>query len=214
RANLSTARANLEQGERALRELREELHRAHLDRQSAERERDEVTERRAVVEQELAHLFDTAEAARRELAAADDAAAIAATRVAETNEQAASAREALQHAREREISAREDLSRAEELHTALSAKLGALEGLERERVGLAPAAARLLKERGIFGEGAVLGPLSDFISTDAGALVERFLGPTVNAVLVRDRSVAEAVRAWHASAAPGPLLLLPVDSVN
>ena len=216
RASLSTARANLEQGERALRELREELHRAHLDRQSAERERDEVTERRAVVEQELAHLFDTAEAARRELAAADDAAAIAATRVAETNEQAASARESLQHAREREISAREDLSRAEELHTALSAKLGALEGLERERVGLAPAAARLLKERGIFGEGAVLGPLSDFISTDAGAaaLVERFLGPTVNAVLVRDRSVAEAVRAWHASAAPGPLLLLPVDSVN
>src|SRR6185437_16166746 len=83
-------------------------------------------------------------------------------------------------------------------------------------VGLAPAAARLLKERGIFGEGAVLGPLSDFISTDANAasLVERFLGPTVNAVLVRDRNVAEAVRAWHASAAPGPLLLLPIDSVN
>src|SRR6185369_14452213 len=43
---------------------------------------------------------------------------------------------------------------------------------------------------------------------------ERFLGPTVNAVLVRDRNVAEAVRAWHASAAPGPLLLLPIDSVN
>ena len=62
----------------------------------------------------------------------------------------------------------------------------------------------------------MLGPLSDFISTDAGAaaLVERFLVPTVNAVLVRDRSVAEAVRAWHASAAPGPLLLLPVDSVD
>ncbi|HEY8831461.1 MAG TPA: AAA family ATPase, partial [Gemmatimonadaceae bacterium] len=33
-----------------------------------------------------------------------------------------------------------------------------------------------------------------------------------NAVLVRDRSVAEAIRAWHASAEPGPLLLLPVDS--
>src|SRR5205814_6519181 len=118
--------------------------------------------------------------------------------------------------REREIPAREELIRAEELHAALDAKLHALESLERERVGLAPAAARLLKERGIFGEGAVLGPLSDFISTDANsaALVERFLGPAVNAVLVRDRAVAEAVRAWHASAKPGPLLLLPVDSPN
>ena len=216
RANLSAARANVEEGERTLRELREELHRAHLERQSAEREREEVAERRTALEREQAHLFDAAEAARRELAAADDAAAIAATRVAETNELAESARETLQRAREREVAAREELIRAEELHTALSAKLNALEGLEKERVGLAPAAARLLKERGIFGEGAVLGPLSDFISTDANAatLVERFLGPTVNAVLVRDRAVAEAVRAWHASAAPGPLLLLPVDSVN
>ena len=145
---------------------------------------------------------------------AEDAAAIAATRVAETAAAADDAREVLQRSRERDSAARADLLRAEELHTALSAKLNALEGLERERVGLAPAAARLLKERGMFGEGAVLGPLSDFISTDANAasLVERFLGATVNAVLVRDRSVAEAVRAWHASATPGPLLLLPVDS--
>ena len=216
RASLSAARTNLEEGERTLRELRDELHRAQLERQSAEREREEVAERRSALEREQAHLFDAAEAARRELAAADDAAAITATRVAQTNELATTAREALQQAREREIAAREELIRAEELHTALSAKLNALEGLERERVGLAPAAARLLKERGIFGEGAVLGPLSDFISTDAtaAALVERFLGPTVNAVLVRDRSVAEAVRAWHASAAPGPLLLLPLDSAT
>ena len=216
RSGLIAARSNLEQGERVLRELRDELHRSQLDRQSAEREREEVSERRAGLERERAHLFDAAEAARRELAAADDAAAIAATRVAETNELAENSREALQQAREREVAAREELIRAEDLHTALSAKLNALEGLERERVGLAPAAARLLKERGIFGEGAVLGPLSDFISTDASAaaLVERFLGPTVNAVLVRDRGVAEAVRAWHTSAAPGPLLLLPVDSLN
>ena len=216
RASLSAARTNLEEGERTLRELRDELHRAQLERQSAEREREEVAERRSALEREQAHLFDAAEAARRELAAADDAAAITATRVAQTNELATTAREALQQAREREIAAREELIRAEELHTALSAKLNALESLERERVGLAPAAARLLKERGIFGEGAVLGPLSDFISTDAtaAALVERFLGPTVNAVLVRDRSVAEAVRAWHASAAPGPLLLLPLDSAT
>jgi chromosome segregation protein len=216
RANLSVARSSLEQGERALRELREELHRAHLDRQSAEREREELSARRAALETEQSHLFDAAEAARRELAAAEDAAAIAATRLAETTAGADDARDALEQARERESSARAELLRADELHTALSAKLNALEGLERERVGLAPAAARLLKERAIFDEGAILGPLSDFISADAvsAGLVERFLGPTVNAVLVRDRAAAEAVRAWHTSTTPGPLLLLPLDSMN
>jgi chromosome segregation protein len=214
RTGLSAARFNLEQGERTLRELREELHRADLDHQSAERERDELTMRRAALETEQTQLFDAAEAARKDLAAAEDAVAIAATRVADTTATADDARDALHRARERESAARSELLRAEELHAALSAKLNALEGLERERVGLAPAAARLLKERAIFGEGAILGPLSDFISADASSagLVERFLGPTVNAVLIRDRAVAEAVRAWHASTAPGPLLLLPVDS--
>ena len=214
RTGLSAARSNLEQGDRALRELREELHRSQLDQQSSAREREELSARRAALDAEQTQLFDAAEAARRDLAAADDAAAIAAARVAETTAAAEDARDVLQQTRELEMAARTDLLRIEELHTALSAKLNALEGLERERVGLAPAAARLLKERGIFGEGAVLGPLSDFISADANSasLVERFLGATVNAVLVRDRSVAEAVRAWHASATPGPLLLLPLDS--
>jgi len=216
RASLSAARSNLEQGERAMRDLREELHRAELDHQSSQRERDELVARRATLEAEQSQLLDAAEAARRDLAAAEDAAEIAAVQVAETTVALEDARDILQQARERESGARADLLRAEELHTGLSGKLNALEGLERERVGLAPAAARLLKERGIFGEGAILGPLSDFISTDAvsASLVERFLGATVNAVLVRDRSVAEAVRAWHASAAPGPLLLLPVDAAS
>jgi chromosome segregation protein len=216
RAGLGAARFNLEQGERSLRELREEVHRADLDQESAERERDELSARRATLETEQTQLFDAAEAARRDLAAAEDSAAIARTRVADTTATGNDARDSLHHVRERESAARSELLRAEELHTALSAKLNALEGLERERVGLAPAAARLLKERGIFGEGAILGPLSDFISADASTagLVERFLGPTVNAVLIRDRAVAEAVRAWHASTAPGPLLLLPVNSGN
>jgi chromosome segregation protein len=215
RGALSVARSNVEHGDRVLRELREELHRAELDRQSSERERSEIAARRSTLEAEQAQLFDAAEASRRDLAAAEDAAAVAATRVAETTVAADDARDVLLQARERENAARTDLLRADELHTASVAKLNALEALERERVGLAPAAARLLKERGIFGEGAVLGPLSDFINADANsaALVERFLGATVNAVLVRDRSVAEAVRAWHASAEPGPLLLLPVDAV-
>jgi chromosome segregation protein len=215
RGALSVARSNVEHGDRTLRELREELHRADLDRQSSERERSEIAARRSTLEAEQAQLFDAAEVSRRDLAAAEDAATIAATRVAETTAAADDARDFALHARERENAARTELLRADELHTASVAKLNALEALERERVGLAPATARLLKERGIFGEGAVLGPLCDFISADvnSAALVERFLGATVNAVLVRDRAVAEAVRAWHASAEPGPLLLLPVASL-
>ena len=118
--------------------------------------------------------------------------------------------------RERESAARAELFRADETHTSLQGKVNALDALERERVGLAPAAARLLREREQFGEGAVLGPLSDFISADQASalLVERFLGATVHAVLVRDRAVAEAVRAWHATANPGPLLLLPLDALR
>ena len=106
--------------------------------------------------------------------------------------------------------------RADEIHTSLQGKVNALDALERERVGLAPAAARLLREREQFGDGAILGPLSDFISADQASalLVERFLGATVHAVLVRDRGVAEAVRSWHNTAHPGPLLLLPLDALR
>ena len=215
RSELVAARAQLEQSDRALRELREELHRAQLDRQGGERERQDLAARRSLLEGEQLQLFDAAELARRELAAAEDAAAIAAERVSATARIAEVSRDTLRDAREHEAAARAELLRAEELHASFVAKLSALEGLERERVGLAPAAARLLRERGAFGEGAILGPLSDFITADSAAagIVERFLGATVNAVLVRDRATAEAVRAWHASTSPGPLLLLPIESV-
>ena len=83
-------------------------------------------------------------------------------------------------------------------------------------MGLAPAASRLLRERTQFGDGAILGPLSDFIAADqeSALLVEKFLGNSVHAVLVRDGGVADAVRAWHANADPGPLLLLPLDALT
>ena len=214
RSELVASRAQLEQSDRALRELREELHRAQLDRQGSERERQDLAARRALLEGEQLQLFDAAELARRELAAAEDAAAVAAERVSVTAQTAEISRDVVREAREREAAARSELLRAEELHASLVAKLSALEGLERERVGLAPAAARLLRERGVFGDGAIVGPLSDFITADSASagLVERFLGATVNAVLVRDRAVAEAVRVWHVSTSPGPLLLLPLDS--
>jgi chromosome segregation protein len=44
-------------------------------------------------------------------------------------------------------------------------------------------------------------------------MVERFLGASLNAVIVRDMEAAERVRVWHAANNPGPLLLLPLDRV-
>jgi len=77
-------------------------------------------------------------------------------------------------------------------------------------VGLAPAAAALLAVRDRFGDG-VLGPLSDFLSTDRqdAELAERLLGEWMHAVLVRDEGVIPAIQAWHAEAQPGAIVLLP-----
>src|SRR5207247_2258104 len=102
------------------------------------------------------------------------------------------ARAADRDTRDRESLARAELFRADEALTSLQGRVNALEQLERDRVGLAPAASRLLRDRAQFGDGAVLGPLSDFIAADqeSASLVERFLGNSVHAVLVRDRSVA------------------------
>src|SRR6185295_14158003 len=92
----------------------------------------------------------------------------------------------------------------------LEARRDALAELDRERVGLAPAAQALLKARERFGD-AVIGPLADFVRTSRrdAELAERLLGEWLHAVLVRDASATEAIRAWHAEAKPGPLVLLP-----
>jgi chromosome segregation protein len=152
---------------------------------------------------------------RREAEEAAGALEGARERMAVAAEELETARQAAREAREAEAGARAELFRADEAHTSLQGKFNALEALERERVGLAPAAARLLRERGQFPEGTVVGPVSDFItaSSDSAVLVERFLGATVHAILVRDREAADAVRRWHTAANPGPLLLLPIDAM-
>lgn len=215
RASLAVARAAVDTAERAAREMREIAHRHALDRQTTERELHDLTQRRSVLVEEQAQLADNEASIRRELEQAEELLADARGRSGLRGSEHAIAVASLRAARDADSAARSMLLRAEEAHTALESKLNALEELERERVGLAPAAARLLRERERFGEGSVIGPLSDFISTEAEAasLVERYLGATVHAVLVRDREAAESIRAWHAATNPGPLLLLPADSL-
>jgi chromosome segregation protein len=214
RAALAAARAGVEAADRAAREMREKSHRHDLDRLAAEREIEELAARRATLLEEHAQLIDSENAVSREMREAEEGLTQSRERTAACNAALAAALGALRAAREEDSASRSALLRADETYTALEAKVNALEALERERVGLAPAAARLLEERERFGEGAIVGLLSDFITadTDSAALVERYLGPTVNAVLVRDRQAADTVREWHMSANPGPLLLLPLDT--
>ncbi|MBI2796885.1 MAG: chromosome segregation protein SMC [Gemmatimonadetes bacterium] len=214
RAALAAARAAVEHADASVRSLQDEQRRVLYDRDAAHRESGELAQRLAALDDERARLADAEAAVHRERALVTDAIAMARERVAAAALARETARAAAREARERDAAARGAFARATESHTALEGKASALEALERERVGLAPAAAHLLRERDTFGAGAVLGPLSDFLSasSDAAAMVERYLGASVHAVVVRDHAAADAVRAWHARTNPGPLLLLPLDA--
>ena len=215
RAALAAARATVEQSEQDGRSVQDEMRTVQFERESAQRETGELAQRLAMLDTERQQLADSTTAVRREIADAADRLAVAREQASAATAARDAARTAARAARDRETAARADLSRADEAHAALEGKTNGLEALERERVGLAPGAARLLKDRAEFGEGAILGPISDFVSAeaDSAALVERFLGASVHAVVVRDRAAADAVRRWHATANPGPLLLLPLDAM-
>jgi chromosome segregation protein len=215
RQTVAARRAALVESVRAHREVQDRVRRAEIDRDRARHESDELAQRLEQLSAEHEQLLDALAAIDRELENAALALENAKQRVEQLAAELEQVRAADRETREQEGIARAELFRADEAHTSLQGKVNALDALERERVGLAPAAARLLREKDQFGDGAVLGPLSDFLSADQSSalLIERFLGATVHAVLVRDRGVAEAVRAWHNGAHPGPLLLLPLDAV-
>ncbi|HXB25575.1 MAG TPA: AAA family ATPase [Gemmatimonadaceae bacterium] len=215
RGAVSRAREALDREERELRELRDRVGRLAIDQAAAQRENGEVGDRVRALDTERESLGDRAQAIAREVDVATEELALATDAAEHATTAEATARAALQSAQTTEADRRGAVARATEAVTALDGKVTALESLERERVGLAPAAARLLAERGRrFGEDSILGPLSDFVvaDQDAAAVVERFLGATLHAVVVRDRATADAVRAWHAESDPGPLLLLPLDA--
>jgi chromosome segregation protein len=161
----------------------------------------------STIQTELASVEERREAATVEASQLVD-------RAREARAEAERGRHLVAEAREREAVARADQRRAEETVAQLTARRQALEELERDRVGLAPGAAALLKARSQFG-GAVLGPLSDFIRTSQrdAKLAERLLGEWMHAVLVRDSASLSAIQRWHASTKGSTLVLLPADRV-
>jgi chromosome segregation protein len=215
RAVVQRARQALEQLERDVRAHRDQARRLELDREGAARDRAETQQRLEALERERAQLADQSAATERELGQAREQLELLGAQVLEAQQALEGARLGAAAARTADAEARALLARSVEQHTALDGQVSALERLERERVGLAPSAQRLLKERERIGADAVLGPLTDFLSADGDAarLVERYLGATLHAVVVRDAAAADAVRRWHASANPGPLLLLPLDAL-
>ncbi|MCC6318635.1 MAG: chromosome segregation protein SMC [Gemmatimonadaceae bacterium] len=214
RGEVTNRRGAVDAVEREVRELRDRVRRLELDREGAQREMAELDARASQLGGERELLADAASALQREIVAADQAMETARVAVTSAQGELESTRTAARAARDLDIGARAELARANDASTALEARLSALEGLERERVGLAPAAARLLRDRERFGPGAVLGPISDFVTAGSASalVVERFLGMSLHAIVVRDQHTAAAVRTWHASTNPGPLLLLPLDA--
>ena len=213
---VAATRQQADQAERHARELREQARRLEIDHDAAGREEQETAARLATLDRDLSAARERLAVVRRDAEHAAGAVATAREAGLVAAEELEAARQSVRAAREAETAARAELGRADQEHTALGGRAHALEALERDRVGLAPAAARLLKERARFGDGAVLGPLSDFLDADAAAAaeVERFLGANLYAVVVRDRAAADVVCVWHASTNPGPLLLLPIDAAG
>jgi chromosome segregation protein len=201
----------------AVREREQALQRGVEASRALEGERTALERERAELRQQLAQASterSTREAAAQ--AAVADAKSLAERATAQARV-AADAAAAVERGR-RQVAAlkeQETLERAARRHTEealaqVTVRREALAELERERVGLAPAAQALLAARAQFGD-AVIGPLADFIRTSRrdAELAEQLLGEWLHAVLVRDGAAVEAIRRWHEAAQPGPLVLLP-----
>src|SRR5688500_9743031 len=207
RGRLTAERVQVRELESALQRRADSARALEIEGGALARERTELREQLALATDERQTRDAAAQQAARE-------AAEAAQRAARDAQAAVRAVDALHHARrhvsalqEQEMSARSARRQTEAALAQLEARRDALTELDREHVGLAPAAQALLKAN-IDG---VLGPLADYVRTSRrdAELAERLLGEWLHAVLVRDASVVEVVRRWYEKNEPGPLVLLP-----
>ncbi|MGH7470571.1 MAG: AAA family ATPase [Longimicrobiales bacterium] len=118
--------------------------------------------------------------------------------------------------RTEEDEARRALSAAEDVVSRLQARMAALEALEREHHGFAPAVAAALDQRGRLG--GLLGPVAEFLRLPAAraAALEGTLSSLLQALVVRDAQAVDEVEQWlqeqsvgGAASFTGPLALLP-----
>jgi chromosome segregation protein len=210
RERLVAQRAAVREREEDLQRRAEALRALEGERTALERERGELGQQLAEASKERAARAEVEWAATAEAHTRAKEAAAQAHTAAQAAEELEQARRRVGELNEQETHRHAVRRQAEEALAQLTARREALAELERERVGLAPAAQTLLKEKGRFGD-AVIGPLADFVRTSRkdAQLAEHLLGEWLHAVLVRDEGGVDAIRRWHEAAQPGPLVLLP-----
>ena len=211
--------------------LREELAVARGAEQETRTRQDELAER-------IAHLKATADAGRARAAEAEertdrlgleheelvaelarleeqgDLFAHRARELASSEEQVLeeleSCRERLSALRQEELDARRSASEAEDRENLLTARVAALEALERDYHGFGPAVAAALEDRERL-EGLV-GPLAELLELpdDRAAAVENTVGALLQALVVADDDAIDRLRRWIGENGPdsGVLALL------
>jgi chromosome segregation protein len=216
RASVQAERAASDAAAARARELTREIATAEGERAAAERRRREAEER-------LGDLTDSREALRTQLGDLSEQTELWAVRADEVQALLAAAtdrhrelQEEIALLRTREQHSREALRTAEDAVSRLSAQVEAREAFEQGYEGFSPAVAAVMAARERFP--GVLGPLADFVGTAAGAerapAVELFLGPLLQALVVRDMAAARRLRDWFRDEweEGGVLTLLPLTA--
>jgi chromosome segregation protein len=214
RERLNAQRESVRQLEDRMQRQAETLRALQGERAALERELEELQQQSAETNARLTGSARELDAARARIVEARRQLAVREAEEREAAGELERARHQLAAAREHEAVVRIERREREERAAQMTARRDALAALERNREGLAPAVQALLGASEEFGSGAVLGPLSDFVTSSRSdaRLAERLLGDSLQAVLVRDETAVTAIRSWHETRAPGPLMLLPVAS--
>ena len=213
RTNMQQQRSTVRELEESQQRLAESLRALAGERGALTRDVEELGRQEADVRDRHSTATTELDATRTELS---ELRAQASEREREERETGAAlerARHSVAAAREHEAAVRIERREIEERIAHSTARREVLAELERKREGFAPAVRALLRDTERFRQGAILGPLSDFVRTvsSEAPLAERLLGDWLQAVLVRDAGAVDEIQRWHADARPGPLILLPVD---
>ena len=134
--------------------------------------------------------------------------------------EAAAAARRLEAARESELEARKAYASAEDRASHLASRVAALEALEREYHGFAPAVAHALTHKQNFS--GLLGPVAEFLRLprERAAAVEGTLGSLLQAIVVKDFENIDQLQEWLAreesqdgAQVKGALALIPQDAL-
>ena len=136
-------------------------------------------------------------------------------RIAQMHARVAAQEELIESLREAEQEAKRALAAAEDNAHRLASQVAALETIEREYQGFAPAVAAALADRGNID--GLVGPVAEFLHlpTERAAAVEGALGSLLQALVVRDREAGARFRDWVAAhpEMQGTVALLPQEAL-